>query len=151
MVKKKFPLYHGCQCKSLASILKHGLLVPEEGITGVHLESFQDDEKDPDMTEKRLSDRGIYLTRELEEALTYAFDASKDCPPELLDEYDADFDNTCVVQVNCLGKSAKIGSDGYGDLMTDKDIPISCLKPLRRKALEKAIDSNLDDYYWDPL
>ena len=151
MKKYNFPLYHGTRCKSLDSILKYGLLVPEEGDVGVHSESLQVEEKDPDMTEKRAFRRGVSLTETLEGALTYAFDASKDCSPELLDEIDADFDNACVVQIDCLGKGAKIGSDGYGDLMTNKDIPIGCLKPLRRKDIEKAIDNNLEDYYWDPL
>jgi len=147
MINYKFPLYHGTQCKALDGIMNYGLLA-EKG-RPVHLESFQDEEKDPDMAEKRAFDQGVHLTRTLEGALTYAFDASKDCPPELLDKFDADFDNVCVVHVSCLGKGAKIGSDGYGDLMTDKDIPIGCLKFLKRKDLEKAVDDKLEDYYWN--
>lgn len=148
-MKSKFPYYHGTQCKALASVLKQGLVVPERG--GVHLESVQDKERDPDMTEDRAFDRGIYLTETIEGALTYAFDASKDVPPEYLemDDFDVDFDNVCILEVVCLGKGAKVGPDGYGDLMTNKDIPASCLKPLKRTDIERKIGMDLEEYYYE--
>jgi hypothetical protein len=152
-MKTKFPLYHGTQCKAIPNILKYGLLVETENL--VHRESVQDEEHDPDMKEKRAFDRGIYLTDDLEGALRYAFDASKDIPPEWIgnrhieEETDADYDNTCVLQVNCFGKGAKVGLDGYGDLMTNKDIPAHCIKPLYRKDVEKKLGSNYEDLYVD--
>jgi len=149
--KIKFPLYHGTQCKGIQNILKHGLLIETENL--VHMESIQDEERDPDMKEERAFDRGVFLTSNMEGALRYAFDASKDIPPEWIgnrhveEETDADFNNACVLEITCLGKGAKIGSDGYGDLMTNKNIPVHCIKPLYRKDIEKILGDDFDNLY----
>lgn len=117
----------------------------------MHWETYQEDGPDPDMKKKRAFKSGVYLTQSLEGALRYAFDASKDIPPEWLgsrhvvEETDVDYDNACVLQINKLPKGAKIGDDGYGDIMTDKAIPPEYITVLRRKDIEKLLGETLEE------
>ena len=115
------PLYHGTRCDKIDSIKKSGLTISSP----IHLESREIEiTKDKSWPyPPRMAEYGVYLTKDLDTAVLYAHDASKDCPPEFLEFCDSNPKNMCVVVINKLPKNAKLGSDGYGDLMTDKNIP----------------------------
>lgn len=133
--------YHGTNCKVIPKIQKEGLLAGKTNPTQVQsLNPY-------DMKGKRLAKFGVYLTQDLEEAYKYGYESTRDAVMELDGEYfedeyaEADFDNICVIEIE-LPNYFKIGSDGYGALMTNKmDIPPNYIKKVyRRKDLRQFED-----------
>lgn len=82
----------------------------------MHVESQED-------CPSRSFETGVYVADDLETAVLYAYDASKECRPEHLSHCDADEENMCVVKINKIPVNAQVGSDGHGSLMVDSDIP----------------------------
>ena len=114
-------LYHGTKRSLIDKILSDGLKTMKRP---VHKESIKQKGIKEGNNPPRIADYGVYLTSDLEGAMLYAYDASKNCPPEFLEECDADLEDMCVVVIDKIPKNVKVGSDGFGDLMTnDKNIP----------------------------
>lgn len=135
-VKLKKPLYHGTNSKNIGSIKKYGLQFDYEP---VHSETSK-------KRKGRMYKNGVYVTDNIESSLLYAYDASKDAPAHMLDMADANEDNMCIIKINCIPKNAKVGSDGYGDLMINSEIPPKCIEILDTKYLKRffKVDNLLD-------
>ena len=135
VVKLKTPLYHGTRCDNLSSILKAGLSKECEPI---HNESVWRAGKEyiPGKG-RRLSECGVYLTKYIDSAISYAFDAT--CGYDDEEHLDPNPDNACILKVKCLAKGARVGSDGFGDMMTNKNIPPECIEMVPKKKWEKAM------------
>ena len=80
------------------------------------------------------------MTDDLETAVLYAYDASKECRPENLSHCDADEENMCVVKINKIPDNAQVGSDGHGSHMVDSDIPPKNIKILYPAALRRELN-----------
>lgn len=91
----------------------------------------------------------MYLTDKIDRALAYAYDASKNAPPEDLDYYPASPSNACIIRVKCLVKGAKLGPDGYGDLMTNKSVPPECVEVLYPDDLRMAFPEEWSEQFFD--
>lgn len=129
--KKTF--YHGTSTVKLPLIKEKGLVVG--GGARVHSESMDyllDEEWKPTSYIQNVPPRtaidGVYLTKDIEDAMPYAWDASKDCPPQWLEICDGDWEKAAIVEVE-LPAGFKVGPDGFGDYMTeDQDIPPKYIK-----------------------
>ena len=104
--------YHGTHCERVKNIKNQGLRIAE--FSSIHVEAFG---KKP----------AVYLTKDLDAAIYYGYDASKDVPAEYLEQAQADYKNICVIEINCLAKGEKAIPDGYGDFKTFKSIPSKCI------------------------
>jgi len=127
--KLEKPLYHGTACSNVDSIWSLGLRSVEES---VHRET----DNPFDKTEERAFEYGVYVTEDPEDVWFYAYDASKEVPAWMLERVEGDIENMCVIVIDKLpvtdvmGNEYKVGSDGYGDLMTNDDIPPRCIKEI---------------------
>jgi hypothetical protein len=134
--KLERPLFHGTSCRNLSSILLLGL---ESERTPVHRETLNPDE---DYAEERAFERGVYMVEDIQDAVSYSYDASKDCDPEDLERCSADEEKMCVIEIFQLPEEVEIGSDGYGGLMSNDSIPSECLKVWRPEDLRKKFGVN---------
>ena len=71
--KLKEPFYHGTSCSLIDDIKEYGLAMTHA--ERVHVES--------------IGKMGVFVTKNIETALLYAYDASKECPAYSLDYCDA--------------------------------------------------------------
>lgn len=108
------PFYHGTDCQNLPKIKADGLKV-NNGSTPWAEEDWQETD------EPKLTDRGIYMTKEFSSAVYFAWMRAGGSHDTYIGE------DMCVVQVDCVPKDAQIGSDGWGEHMINKDIPAQCL------------------------
>ena len=127
--KLEKPFYHGTACSKISRIKEEGLRSIDYP---VHVETYN-------YKNKRFAEEGVFITKNIETALTYAYDASKECYPELLEVCSANEDNMCIVKIDKLPNDVDVGPDGYGDLMTNGDIPPSCIKILEPRELRKSL------------
>jgi hypothetical protein len=72
----------------------------------------------------------VYITDDIAKASSYAYDASKECDPRFVGRCHGNLDQMCIIKVDCIAEGAEIGPDGYGETMTNKDIPPDCLTVL---------------------
>lgn len=86
------------------------------------------------MDYKKLSPTGVYLTKSIDSALYFGREASKSV-------------NVCVFEVTCLAKGARLGSDGWGDLMTDMPVPPECVRLLHEEEIAKKLGIHDDALY----
>lgn len=106
--KLRKPLYHGTSCRKISQIRIEGLKINNGSTPWAEEDWIETDEP-------KLTDRGVYLTEDFETAGYFASQRSFDS------------DDLCIVQINCVSQNTRIGSDGWGEKMTDNDIPAICL------------------------
>jgi hypothetical protein len=136
MLKK--PLYHGTAMARLKGIREKGLLI---GYSHNHPET--DDPRDSRGRKvKRSFKRGVFLTDDFDSAVYYAFDATKNIDPDelednpsIVDYAEEEPEEAAIVIVKGVPDKAKIGKDGFGDVMVNQDIPPEYLEFLDSKQL----------------
>lgn len=121
--KLKEPFYHGTSCNLIDDIKEYGLA--RTHAERVHVES--------------IGKIGVFVSKNIETALLYAYDASKECPPYLLSCCDADPSLMCIIKINKIPKRLKVVPDGYGDYVIKGDVPphCRCFDIMRPKELKK--------------
>ena len=126
-------IYHGTGCENAGAISREGLKAsgresrwPEESMKTTDFE--------------KLAPTGVYLTRSIDSALYFGREASRS-------------GDVCIFEVTCLANGARIGSDGWGDEMTDKPVPPGCLRLIPRPEIATmvGIDEDALDGYIDGL
>jgi hypothetical protein len=83
---------------------------------------------------KKLAPTGVYLTKSIDSALYFGREASKS-------------GDVCVFEVTCLAKGARMGSDGWGDMMTDMPVPPGCVRSIPEDEIAKNLGINIDTLY----
>ncbi|MHA1285828.1 MAG: hypothetical protein ACTSPB_00365 [Candidatus Thorarchaeota archaeon] len=113
-------LFHGTSLARLSSIMSDGLVIGGEH---VHVESGGC----WDMIEPRTFNKGIFVSEDLYVAFLYSVDACKSVCPSLLGSSVPHLEHLVVVVLDRIPSGARVGYDGYGDLMVDIVIPFGCV------------------------
>jgi hypothetical protein len=121
----KNKLYHGTGCENKDVILRDGLKISER-------ESRWAEESEEKTDYHKLARTGVYLTGGIDAALYFGREASK-------------FDEPCIFEIKCLPDGARIGSDGWGNKMTDKSIPPNCLRLLTMEEVAGRLKIDIRD------
>ena len=115
--KLKTPLWHGTRKRDLSSIKVKGLL------PGFYMRWGESDWEPGQVylgDEKRLSGKGVYLSVSPKIALAFAAG-----DPD--DEYnETKKSDTVLIEIVAVPSNIKVGSDGFGELMTNGAIPPTC-------------------------
>jgi len=121
----KTKLYHGTGCENVESISRDGLKISNK-------ESPWPEESEGRTDYRKLAPTGVYLTTSIDNALYFGKEASRG-------------GNACVFEVSCIVDGARIGSDGWGDKMTDMPVPPSCVRLLPREEIASNLSMEIDD------
>ena len=115
--KLQTPLWHGTRKKDIPNIKAKGLL------PGFYMRWGESDWEHGQVylgKEKRLANHGVYLTAKPRVALAFAVG-----DPD--NEYNqTKKSDTAIIEIVALPSNLKVGSDGFGELMTNGAIPPSC-------------------------